>query len=397
VETATRAYLAQLPANKKASSDKYFEGGYRLYLFGILYTAAVMFLLLSSGASVRIRDLATRITSRRNLQTAIYFALLVVIVAVLQFPLDFYRDFVREHRYGLSAQTFGAWLWDLLVGWTAMIILGAVPVVAVFAVVRRAGRSWWIWASGTAVFFIAIGLTIAPVFIEPLFNKYTPLENGAVRDAILSMARANGVPVNNVYVVDESRQTTRISANVSGFLGTSRIALNDNLLKRCSLAEIEAVMGHEIGHYVLGHNREQLLFFAIVAFVFFAWLNWSMRAALRRWGARWRVSEASDLAVAPLAVLMFCAFLLVMTPVGNSFLRAEEYAADIFGLNAAGQPDGFAQIALKFANYRKLEPNKWEEAIFYDHPSGRARIYSAMRWKAEHLAEFHSEKPSVTK
>lgn len=390
VESGTRTYLAQLPADKKASSDKYFEGGYWLYVGGILYTASIMLLLLTTGASPRIRDLVIRLTVRPNLQTGAYLVLFLLITAVLQFPLAFYRDFAREHQYGLSTQTFGSWFRDFSVGWIVLIVFGTLPIVALFAIVRRAGRSWWIWAAGTAVFFIAIGLTILPVFIEPLFNKYTPLENGVVRDAILRMARANGIPATDIYVVNESRQTTRIGANVSGFLGTSRIALNDNLLRRCSLSEIEAVMGHEIGHYVLDHNREQLLFFLVVSFVLFAWLNWSMLAALRRWGALWRVSELRDPAAAPLAVLMFCVFLLVITPIGNSFERAQEYEADIFGLNAARQPDGFAQVVLKFADYRKLEPAAWEEIVFYDHPSGRTRICSAMRWKAEHLGETAS-------
>lgn len=397
VRAATQDYLAQLPADKKASSDRYFEGGYWLYLCGILYTSALMLLILVTGASARIRDFVVRFTARPNLQTAAYFVLFLLITAVLQFPLAFYRDFVREHQYGLSKQAFGSWLLDFILGWVVLVVFATLLGVALFAIVRRLGRSWWTWATAATVFFIALALMIVPVFVDPLFNKYTALENGPVRDAVLSMARANGIPVTDVYVADASRQTTRISANVSGFLGTDSITLNDNLLKRCSLPEINAVMDHEMGHYVLNHNFEELLFLAILTFLSFRWVDWSVHVALRRWGNHWRISELGDPAVAPLAVTIICIFFLATTPIRNSFEREQEYEADMFGLNAAGQPDGFAQVALKFADYRKPEPSKWEEIAFYDHPSGRTRIYSAMRWKSEHLGQSQISQSSVTK
>jgi STE24 endopeptidase len=397
VRAATQDYLAQLPADKKASSDMYFEVGYRLYVCGILYTSALMLLLLVTGASARIRGFVVRLTARPNLQTAAYIVLFLLITALLEFPLAFYRDFVREHQYGLSKQAFGSWLRDFMLGWVVLVVFATLLGVALFAIVRRLGRSWWTWATAATVFFIALALMIAPVFVYPLFNKYTALENGPVRDAVLSMASANGIPVTDVYVADASRQTTRISANVSGFLGTDRITLNDNLLKRCSLPEIKAVMGHEMGHYVLNHNFEELLFLAILTFLLFRWLDWSLHLALRRWGNHWRITELGDPAVSPLAVAIICIFFLATTPIRNSFEREQEYEADMFGLNAAGQPDGFAQVALKFADYRKLEPSKWEEIAFYDHPSGRTRIYSAMRWKAEHLGQSQVSQSSAAK
>jgi STE24 endopeptidase len=394
---ASKNYLAQVPADKKASSDRYFEGGYWFYVCGILYTFTLMLLLLVTGASARIRDFVMRLTARPNLQTAAYIVPFLLITAVLQFPLAFYRDFVREHQYGLSKQAFGPWVRDFVLGWVVLVVFATLLGVALFVLVRRLGRSWWTWATAATVFFIVLALMIEPVFVDPLFNRYTALENGPVRDAVLSMARANGISVTDVYVSDASRQTTRISANVNGFLATDRITLNDNLLKRCSLPEIQAVMGHEMGHYVLNHNFEEVLFLAILAFLLFRWLDWSAHLALRRWGNHWRIRELGDPAVAPLAIAIICVFFLATTPIRNSFEREQEYEADIFGLNAAGQPDGFAQVALKFADYRKLEPSKWEEIVFYDHPSGRTRIYSAMRWKAEHLAQLSGWQASSVK
>jgi STE24 endopeptidase len=199
------------------------------------------------------------------------------------------------------------------------------------------------------------------------------------------MARANGVPATEVYEVDASRQSTRVSAYVTGFLGTERIVLNDNLLKRCSQEEIQSVMGHEMGHYVLHHVYKDLLFFGVLTVIGFALLNWAMHWSLGRWGERWGTHEITDVAALPLAVLLFAIFFFVLTPVTNSWTRIQEYEADVFGLNTARQPDGEALVDLKLGDYRKLDPSAIEEMIFFDHPSGRTRITAAMRWKAENM------------
>src|SRR6185503_18154989 len=159
---------------------------------------------------------------------------------------------------------------------------------------------------------------------------------------------------------DESRQTTRFSANVSGLLGTERISLNDNLLKRSSLEEIEAVLGHEMGHYVLNHVFKNLLESAIVVAIGFALVaigfDW-----LRQRHGEWRVSSVGDVAGLPLIALLFSIYSFVATPVNNSIIRETEYEADMFGLNAARQPDGFANASLKLGEYRKLAPGPIEE------------------------------------
>ncbi len=200
---------------------------------------------------------------------------------------------------------------------------------------------------------------------------------------ILSLARANGIAAADVWEVDASKQSKRMSANVSGLLGTDRITLNDNLLNRASLPEIEMVMGHEMGHYVLNHGYKFLLQFGLVAVVGFALLS-SLFDRLRARFPHWGVQGVGDLAGLPLAALLFSSYLFVLTPVLNSIIRTGEIEADMFGLNASHQPDGFAQAALHLGEYRKMEPGPLEEMIFFDHPSGRARIFAAMRWKAEH-------------
>lgn len=383
-EAATAAYLATVPADERARSDQYFEGGYWLQLWGFLYGSAVNLLLLASGLTARMREGAARLSRVRPLQVWLYWAQFFLVTAVLLFPLTAYQGFWREHQYGLATETFGAWLWDRAKGAMVGLLVGGFFVVALYAVLRRVPRSWWLWGSGVAIAFTIVGLVVAPVFIAPLFNTYTPLEDPRVREPILRMARAHGIEVSAVYQMDASRQTTRISANVSGLLGTERITLNDNLLNRCTLPEIEAVMGHEIGHYVLNHIYELVVALSLVLVGGFAFLRWGTERALARWGTRWRIDGLDDPAGLPLLALLLGVYFFVMTPVVNTIGRTLEFKADLFGLNAARQPDGFAQVVLKLGAYRKLDPSPLEEWIFYDHPSGRRRILAAMRWKAAH-------------
>jgi STE24 endopeptidase len=385
VKAATEAYLARMSPEQRSRSDAYFEGGYWLQLWSFLYGAGIALLLLALRWSARMRDLSQRVTRFASVHAILYWTQYLLATTVLAFPLTVYAGFFREHEYGLATQGFGAWLGDqakvLLVG----LVLGSVLVMALFAVVRRLGRSWWLWGAGVTSIFVAFVGLVAPVFIMPLFNTYTKLSDPKLRDPILSMARANGVGANDVYEMDASRQTTRASANVSGLLGTLRITLNDNLLKRSTPAEVQAVMGHELGHYVLNHAYEEVCFFSVLCVVLFAYLRSSLDWALRRWGARWGLRGITDLAVLPLAVLLVASFSFVMTPFVNTFIRMEEHEADIFGLNASREPDGFATTMLKLGEYRKMDPGAFEEWFFYDHPSGRTRITAAMRWKAEHL------------
>ncbi|MGC2169929.1 MAG: M48 family metallopeptidase [Candidatus Sulfotelmatobacter sp.] len=384
-EAATNAYLAQIPAAARARSDAYFEGGYWMILWDFLYGAAVLLLLLNLGWSAAMRDLAERVTRRKPLQTILYWVQYLVLTTVLIFPLTVYEDYFREHKYGLATQTFGPWMGDQLKSLGVGLVLGGILMVLLFGIVRRLQRAWWIWGAVVTLCFMIFILLIAPVYIVPIFNKVTRLNDPKITQPILSMARANGIPAKDVFEIDASRQTTRMSANVSGFGSTMRITLNDNLLRRGSPEEIQAVMGHEMGHYVLHHIYKDILFFGVVIVIFFALLRWSLGWSLQRWGERWKIRGVGDTAVLPLVILLASVFAFVATPIFNTQSRTTEGEADMYGLNASRQPDGFAQAAIHLGEYRKMNPGPVEEWIFFDHPSGRNRIYAAMRWKAENL------------
>jgi STE24 endopeptidase len=384
VNPAVNAYLAKMPPAQRARSDAYFEGGYWLILWDFLLTIFIMGLLLRFRWSARMRNLAERITRFRPLQTALYWIQFVIVASLLNFPLTVYEGYFREHKYGLLNQSFGPWMRDQLVGLAVGVILGAILIVPLFGLVRRLGTSWWVWGATLALLFLALVSLIAPVYIAPLFNQYKKLEDPRVKDPILSMARANGIPATDVYEFDASKQSNRVSANVSGFGNTLRISLNDNLLNRCTLPEIETTMGHEMGHYVLNHAYKGLVMIGVVIVIGFAFLHGGTNYALARWGTQWDIRGITDVAVLPLALMVFSLYFFCMTPVTNTITRTMEFEADMYGLNAARQPDGEANVDLMLGEYRKLDPGRLEEFIFFDHPSGRTRITAAMRWKAEH-------------
>lgn len=384
VNAAVNAYLAKMPPEERARSNAYFEGGYWLLLWDFLSTVFVMWLLLHFRWSARMRSLAEHVTRFRPLQTALYWIQFAIVASVLTFPLTVYEGYFRERKYDLLNQTFGAWMRDQLVGLAVGLILGAILMVPLFGLVRRLGNRWWVWGAALMIVFVAFVSLIAPVYISPLFNQYKKLEDPKIKDPILSMARANGIPATDVYEFDASRQSNRVSANVSGFASTLRISLNDNLLKRCTLPEIETTMGHEMGHYVLNHAYKGLVMIGAVIVIGFAFLHWGISMGVARWGAKWDVRGITDLAVLPLAVIVFSLYFFLMTPVTNTITRTMEYEADMYGLNAARQPDGEANVDLMLGEYRKLDPGPVEEFVFFDHPSGRTRITAAMRWKAEH-------------
>ena len=394
VAAAVNAYLAKMPPAQRTRSDDYFEGGYWLILWDFLSTALVMFLLLHFRWSARMRNTAEKLIRFRPLQTALYWIQFLIITSVLTFPLTVYEGYFREHKYELLNQNFSQWMRDQLVGLCVAVVLGAILIVPLFVLVRRLGKNWWVWGATLMIVFAAFVSLIAPVYIAPLFNQYKKLEDARIKDSILRMARANGIPATDVYEFDASRQSNRVSANVSGFANTLRISLNDNLLNRCTLPEIETTMGHEMGHYVLNHAYKGLVIFGVVIVIGFAFVNWGINFALARWGAKWDIRGIGDIAVLPLAALLFAVFFFVTTPVNNSVTRTMEYEADMYGLNAARQPDGEANVDVMLGEYRKLDPGSLEEFIFFDHPSGRTRITAAMRWKAEHPETASSEEMS---
>ena len=332
-----------------------------------------------------MRDWAERKTRFRWLQTALYSAQYFVVTTLLLLPWAAYEGYFREHQYGMSNQDLVAWLIDEAKSLAIAVVFGSLAMVAVYAAIRKAARSWRLWGAGVALIFITLFVVIGPLYLEPVFNKFYPIAETPLKQQILSLARANDIPAQQVYEFDASKQTTKMSAHVSGMLGTAQISMNDNLMNRASSEEIKAALGHEMGHYVLNHAYKGLLFAAVVIVIGFAFIAWAFGRIATGNAALWGIHGVTDVAGLPLLFALFSVYMFALTPIQNTLSRVMEIEADAFGLNAARQPDGFAQAALHLSEYRKMRPGTVEEFVFFDHPSGWNRIHRAMVWKAENL------------
>ena len=393
VEQASRAYIDTLQGTELEKSNNYFEGGYWLILWGALIGILVDFLILQSRFSARFRDWAERVTARKWLQPALYALPYVLAGFLISLPWTIYTDFFREQQYGLMSQGFGAWFGEQMIGLVISLVIFPLLIMAIFAVIRRAPKTWWIWGTGVISIFLFIGMMLGPVFISPLFNDYSEMAEGPMRDRIVAMAAEYDIPATHIYVFDQSRQHKRISANVSGIGPTIRISLNDNLLGRTDPEEVAAVMGHELGHYVLGHTWRSILILALIMAVGLFIVARVGPWVIDRHGQKWGVRSISDPAAIPLLGIILTLYFFAATPAINSLIRINESDADRFGLDTAREPDGFAKVAMRLSEYRKIEPGPVEEMLFFDHPSGATRVRRAMQWKADHVDNPEMAKP----
>ena len=393
VEAATRAYLDTLQGPAREKSDAYFEGGYWLILWGALVAILVDWLILRFRLANAFRNLGERWFKRPFAITWLTAILYSIAGAIIALPWSIYTGYYREKHYDLLDQTFGAWLGEQLIGMSISLLIAPIIIAVIYLVIRKSPKGWWIWGTGVVGIFMFTMVMVAPVFISPLFNTYTELEQGPLRDRIVAMARAQDVPAENIYVFDQSKQHKRISANVSGLGPTIRISLNDNLLERTSEEEIVAVMGHELGHYKLKHGPWRVAGMLLIIGLGLFLVSKIAPGLINRYGERWGVRNISDPASIPVLSIVLSAYFMLATPAFNNLTRVQENQADAFGHDVAQEPDGFARAAMRLSEYRKLEPGEWEEFIFYTHPSGENRVRRSMQWKADNVPGATIEMP----
>lgn len=384
-QQAIDAYLGSVSGAIRDRSDAYDEGQALWGIVTFFVGLAVTLLLYQTGFIKGLRD---GVEKRMPRWAAVFpfFLVYTVVSTVLTLPLAVWTDHFREVQYGNSTQDFGAWFGEYLINFGLSTLIGGILIMLLYAIIRALKRTWWIWGTGLVTATIALLMLIGPVFIAPIFNDYTPMEEGPLKEDILNLARAASVPADDVYVYDRSRQSSTISANVSGILGTTRISLGDTLIRDATPAEVKAVMAHEIGHYVLNHVYEMLLSVAVIIALGFAFANATYGLAARWGGARWGVGDIGDVGGMPLLFALFSVFMFFMTPVTNTMIRSNETEADAYGLALAREPDGFAAVSMKLGAYRKLDPGPVERFVFHDHPTGRDRVTMAMNFKAAEIA-----------
>ena len=311
---------------------RYYRSGNVLWFVEQVWSIAVLILLLATGFSAALRNLAKRIGRNWFFTIVVYFALFTAVTTIIDLPLSYYTEFVRQHAYGLSNQTFGKWFGDTLKSLAVACIVGALVMWVPYLLLRKSPRRWWLYTAMALVPFIILANLVAPIWIAPLFNKFEPMQNKALEAKILSLAGRAGIEGGRVYQVNKSVDTKTLNAYVAGVFGTKRIVIWDTTLGRMTDRELMFVMGHEMGHYVLNHVWQSILFSTLIlgASLYVAYR--SAGAVIARYGAGWGFTSLADVASLPLLLLLMAGFGLVVTPIELAFTRYVEHEADRFGL-----------------------------------------------------------------
>ena len=364
---------------------RYSEIGYALYFIGTVYSLLALWAVLASGLSARLRGWVQplRVPFLRLLG---YYTLLTLTLIVVHAPLTVYRSYVLPHQYGLSSQSFGGWLEDLGKG-VGVDILTTVPILGLLLwLIGRSPKRWALWFWAALVPIIAFGIFAAPLVIDPLFNKFTPLPPGPLRTQIEALAVKAGIPNAPIYVVDKSRQTHETNAYVTGIGSSARIVLWDTILPpRMPEDQLRAIVAHEMGHYVLKHlywgfllTVLGLLFALPAAQKFAEWL-------LSRYGSRWGISGLTDHAAIPALLLTVSLFSFVFAPLTNGISREVEHQADAYGLQITGNGPAMARAFVTISEQNLSDPNPPPFIKFwlFTHPPLQERIDFALGKKSD--------------
>ena len=311
---------------------RYHRTGLILWVFTVIWGLAIPALFLFTGFSARIRTWAQALGRKWFFVVALYFAIFSVISFLIDLPLTYYQGFVRQHAYGLSNQTFGKWLGDSLTGLAVGVVIGALFLWVPYLLLKRSPRRWWLYTGLLMVPFLVLMILVQPIWIDPLFNTFGPMKDKALEANILALAERSGIEGGRVYEVAKSEDTKVLNAYVTGFGNTKRIVLWDTTIAKLDQQELLFVMGHEMGHYVLGHVWKSILFFAAVIMATLFAIHKTAGWLINRYHDRFGFSDLSDVASLPLILLLFSAYLFVVTPGVLTFTRGNEHESDRFGL-----------------------------------------------------------------
>jgi STE24 endopeptidase len=376
------------------------RASYQLYFASVFLTLAALWIILQSGIAAKYRDWAERISDHRSLQALIFVPLLLLTVDLVNLPLHLYGHMLSL-RYEVSVQGWGSWFLDwgkerlLMAGFALLLALG------LSAMIRKSPSRWWLYSWFAAVPAAAFLVFISPWFIDPMFNKFEPLQ-ATHPDLVASIekltARA-GVPIppDRMFLMKASDKTNAIDAYVTGLGASKRVVIWDTTIRKATPDETLYIVGHELGHYVLGHVWKGFLFFAVLLLVGFYALFRALHWALGKWSGEWRIYGPEDWAALAVLFLLVEAGLFLSSPIANGFSRMEEHAADVYGLEVTHGiiPDSSEVGARAFqvlgeTDLADPDPSPFITLWLYSHPPLNDRLTFA--------AEYHpwdEGKPSM--
>lgn len=382
---ATEEPLYPLSPERKAKLISYsrFNNLWRFadFFIGVIILALVLF----TGWSAKLRTFAQK-AKYKFFVWWLYFILISIVLYIISFPFDYYREYVVEVNYGFMNQTFGEWFIDGLKALGLSMLLGIIPMWLFYFIIERS-KKWWLWFSLGSIPLLILLVVIAPVFLAPVFNDFTSLNDKELETKILSLASTAGIEGSNVFEVDASKQSSKINAYVTGLFNTKRIVLYDTIIKNFEEDEILFVMGHEMGHYVMNHIWQGLAL-AVFVIMISLWLtNKFVHKFINRFQAKLKFDRFSDIASLPLALLFLTVISFFSQPVSNSFSRYMEHQADIYGMEITDVSGNSAAIAfdkLSAFNLSDPEPHPIIEFWFYSHPSLSKRMQFVRQYRTEH-------------
>lgn len=379
VQLATDNYINALGAEVLTKAAAYTSGSHWTLLWGFLISAAVTWLFVKLQVLEKIEDkLRNRSLWLRSVTVSGAYLLLS---SVLMLPWTLYSDWWREVAYGKTSQPLTDFVTQGSISLVISSVLGGLFFSGVYFLMRRLGKNWWAWSGGLTAVSITALMLVGPIWIEPLFNNYTPLPQGQVRDALEVLAKQANIQPDRIFVYDGSRQSNRFTANVSGLGSSARIAISDVALKSASLDEVKAVTGHEIGHYVSGHIWNLIGTAMVLSMIFFYLTNAMFHKVAIRMGLSANIEDPKGI---PVLLLCISFLSLLAQPITNYVTRVGEIEADQYSYKAVNLPDAMASALVKTAEYRDPRPHPWQELVFYTHPSVEKRVKAAMEWKASH-------------
>ncbi len=335
---------------------RYYRSGHWVWAAALLWGFAVPAILLWSGLSAKMRNLAARVSQRFYPQLVVYFVLYAVIGWVADLPFSYAFGFVRQHAYGLSNQTLAKWASDSGKGLMVGLVGGAMLVWIPFLLLRKSPRRWWIWTTAASAPVMVFALLLAPIFIDPLFNDFGPMKDQALESRILTLAERSGIEGGRVFEVEKSVDTNAVNAYVTGLFGSKRIVLWDTLLRKLAPEETLVVMGHEMGHYVLQHIWKSLAV-ALVIVLFACWaVDRTAQRLISRHATRFGFTRLDDPAALPLIVLLVGLATFLVQPLGLAWSRHIEHEADRFALEITHDNRAMATAFVKLQQENLSNP-----------------------------------------
>jgi STE24 endopeptidase len=346
----------------------------------------ILLAIVLTGISYGLLKLAQRISQKGIMQFLLYVFSIMFVTTFVTLPFDFYRDFIVEHQYGLSNQSFGGWLGDWAKAFPVSLIASAIIFGLMYFVIRRFPKRWWLWFSVGAIPVVILMMIIVPVVVAPIFNKFNPLPEGQLKTEILDLAGKAGIQGAKVFEVDASKQSKKLNAYVTGLFNTKRIVIYDTAIKAMTTEQLLFVVGHEMGHYVLHHVWIGTGMIILLIF-FCSWLIFNILPAfIRKYQHRLGFDDISSYASLPLIILAFSMIAFFIQPVMNSASRTFEHQADKYGIRMTNYNSEAASVAFdKLSAYNLSDPNPSPlvEFWFYDHPALQKRIDFVKSYKGQ--------------